>query len=319
MTSRSTRLLELLIALQAQPRFTVAELAERFDVSRRTMLRDLHALSEMGVPLSATPGPGGGYSLIMRRRLFPLSLSVDEAIGIILSYEALLAYSQSPFAAGGLSTVTKVRNALPAEILRELDLVREHVVVNEPRPEYDARFLPDLLRASLEGAHLRIVYDSRSGTSERVIFPFGLVASNGFWYCACHDYRRGINISLRADRVRSLERVEGFDRPPGSLHDWFERRLPPDVRFLPFRARVTRKGAHTFEFNLLFGEVTVGEDGTAVVERELPDSELEYYADRLLVLGTELTVESPAQLIGMMRERAEAIARMYRSSTHSPL
>ena len=66
------------------------------------MLRDLHTLSEMGVPLAATPGPYGGYSLIARRRLFPLSLNLDEAIGIILSYEALLQYTQSPFAEGSL-------------------------------------------------------------------------------------------------------------------------------------------------------------------------------------------------------------------------
>lgn len=316
--SRSTRLLELLITLQSRPRFTVAALAEEFGVSRRTMLRDLHALSEMGVPLAATPGPGGGYSLIMRRRLFPLSLSVDEAIGIILSYEALLAYAQSPFAAGGLATVTKVRNALPPEIVHQLDRIRRHVVVSEPRPEYDAPFLPALLDAALDAAHLRIVYDSRSGVTERVIFPFGLVASNGFWYCACHDYRRGVNLSLRADRVRSVDRVDGYERPPGSLPEWFEHRLPDAVRFLPFRATVTRRAARTFEFNLMFGQVEVGEDGVAVVERQVPEPELPYYADRLLVLGADLIVESPPALIVLIRQRAEAIVRVYRGSSASP-
>ncbi|HEU5200667.1 MAG TPA: HTH domain-containing protein, partial [Ktedonobacterales bacterium] len=72
--SRTARLLELLIKVQAKPRFTVGEMAEVFGVSRRTMLRDLQALSAMGVPLTATPGPGGGYMLIQRRRLLPLAL-----------------------------------------------------------------------------------------------------------------------------------------------------------------------------------------------------------------------------------------------------
>jgi predicted DNA-binding transcriptional regulator YafY len=61
--SRTARLVELLVQVQTKPRFTAAELAEEFGVSRRTMLRDLAALSEMGIPLRATPGPGGGYSL----------------------------------------------------------------------------------------------------------------------------------------------------------------------------------------------------------------------------------------------------------------
>ena len=56
--SRTARLLELLIRVQTKPRFTAAELAEEFGVSKRTMLRDLNALSAMGVPLRSTPGPG---------------------------------------------------------------------------------------------------------------------------------------------------------------------------------------------------------------------------------------------------------------------
>ena len=57
--SRTARLLELLIRVQTKARFTAAELAEEFGVSRRTMLRDLGALSGMGVPLRSTSGPGG--------------------------------------------------------------------------------------------------------------------------------------------------------------------------------------------------------------------------------------------------------------------
>ena len=58
------RLLELMVRVQAKPRFTAAELAKKFGVSRRTILRDLQVLSGMGVPLRSTPGPGGGYSLL---------------------------------------------------------------------------------------------------------------------------------------------------------------------------------------------------------------------------------------------------------------
>jgi predicted DNA-binding transcriptional regulator YafY len=72
--------MELLIRVQTKPRFTAAELAEEFGVSRRTVLRDLRALSEMGVPLRSTPGPGGGYSLPRGGRRLSPSLTVDEAM-----------------------------------------------------------------------------------------------------------------------------------------------------------------------------------------------------------------------------------------------
>src|SRR4051794_21743868 len=87
--SRTARLLELLVTVQQRHRFTVQEMADEFGVSRRTMLRDLHDLSAMGIPLPATPGPGGGYALIRNQRQLPLALTVDEALAVILSYEAI--------------------------------------------------------------------------------------------------------------------------------------------------------------------------------------------------------------------------------------
>jgi biotin operon repressor len=85
--SRSDRLLELLVRVQTKPRSMAQELAEEFGVSRRTMLRDLHALSGMGVPLRSTPGPGGGYSLPRGGRRLSPSMTVDEALALIVSYE----------------------------------------------------------------------------------------------------------------------------------------------------------------------------------------------------------------------------------------
>ncbi|MBA2712925.1 MAG: HTH domain-containing protein [Rubrobacteraceae bacterium] len=166
--SRTARLLELLVRVQTKPRFTAAELAEEFGVSRRTILRDLRALSEMGIPLRSTPGPGGGYTL-PRGGLSP-SLTVDEALGLIVSYEALLRYPVSPFSAEGVSAVTKLRAALPPDVVRELDALREHVAVVEPARDYEAPLLKELLRAALDGAHLKVTYDSvRSGVSERLV------------------------------------------------------------------------------------------------------------------------------------------------------
>src|SRR5207302_955199 len=106
---------------------------------------DLHALSAMGVPLAATPGPGGGYTLIGRQRILPLSLTPDEAIGVLLSYEAFLQHAQSPFAAASLSAVTKLRNAMPPDVVRDLDRMHEHLAVVQPAPRYEAPLLAVVL------------------------------------------------------------------------------------------------------------------------------------------------------------------------------
>jgi predicted DNA-binding transcriptional regulator YafY len=100
---------------------------------------------------------------------------VDEALALIVSYEALLRYPVPPFSAEGVSAVTKLRSALPQDVVRELDALHEHVAVVEPVRDYEAPLLGYLLRSALDGAHLRVTYDSvYAGASERVIFPFGV-------------------------------------------------------------------------------------------------------------------------------------------------
>src|SRR5215217_4082846 len=106
--SRTTRLLELLVRVQTKPRFTAQEQSDEFGISRVTMLCDLNAFSWIGVPLLSTPVPGGVYSLPRGGRRLSPSLTVDEALALIISYEALLRYPVHPFSTEGISAVTKL-------------------------------------------------------------------------------------------------------------------------------------------------------------------------------------------------------------------
>jgi predicted DNA-binding transcriptional regulator YafY len=311
--SRTARLLELLIRVQTKPRFTAAELAEEFGVSRRTMLRDLSALSAMGVPLRSTPGPGGGYSLPRGGRRLSPSLTVDEALALIASYEALLrSYPVHPFSTQSLSAVTKLRAALPKDVVAQLDRLRRHVLVGGPVREYEAPLLGELLSAALDRAHLKVTYDSiESGITERVIFPYGLYASQGYWYCACFDRRRETNIPMRADRFLAAERVEGFEPPPElSIQGWMgaARGIGERVRV---RARVTERGRKSFELTSLFGSIEAQEGGGGTLEAEIPRSEIDYYASRLLSVGTEIFVDSPPELVEAIQNKAREVIRLY--------
>ena len=310
--SRTARLLELLIRVQTKPRFTAAELAEEFGVSRRTMLRDLSALSAMGVPLRSTPGPGGGYSLPRCGRRLSPSLSVDEALALIASYEALLRYPVHPFSTKSISAVTKLRAALPKDVVAQLDRLRRHVFVGGPVREYEAPLLGELLQAALDKAHLKVTYDSiESGVTERVIFPHGLYASQGYWYCACFDRRREANVPMRADRFLDAERVDGFEPPPElSIQGWMgaAQGVGEMVRV---RGRVTERGRKSFELTSLFGSIAAQEGGGGTLEAEIPSSEIGYYASRLLSVGTEIFVDSPPELVEAIQNKAQEVIRLY--------
>jgi predicted DNA-binding transcriptional regulator YafY len=183
----------------------------------------------------------------------------------------------------------------------------------EPVGEYEAPLLGELLAAALDGAHLKVLYDSiRSGASERVIFPFGLYASQGYWYCACFDRKRGANVTMRADRFLAAERVGEYERPAHvPLDRWPHRVGVPDDQRTKVRAYVTGRGTKSFELASLFGRASSDGHGGGVVEAEIPLEELDYYASRLLSVGTDVVVESPPELVEAVRNKAREVARLY--------
>jgi predicted DNA-binding transcriptional regulator YafY len=268
----------------------------------------------MGVPLRSTPGPGGGYSLPRGGRMLSPSLRVDEALALIASYEALLRYPVHPFSTQSLSAVTKLRAALPKDVVAQLDRLRRHVFVGGPVRDYEAPHLGELLSAALDGAHLKVVYDSRSGVSERIIYPFGLYASQGYWYCVCFDRRREMNVVMRADRFLSVERVEGFEPPPElSIRGWIATARGAVGERLRVMARVTERGRKSFELASLFGSIAAEEGGGGTLEAEIPLSEIDYYASRLLSVGTDIFVDSPPELIEAIQNKAREVISLYRS------
>jgi predicted DNA-binding transcriptional regulator YafY len=147
-----------------------------------------------------------------------------------------------------------------------------------------------------------------------VIFPYGLYASQAYWYCACFDRRREMNVPMRADRFLSAERVEGFEPPQElSVRDWMNTAREAFSERLRVRARVTEQGRKSFELTSLFG--TIMPEAGGVIEVEIPRSEIDYYASRLLSVGTDVFVDSPPELLEAIENKARELVRLYRPQT----
>src|ERR1700694_2685626 len=110
--NRMERLTAIVLLLQDRPR-TSDDIARRFEVSKRTVLRDVQALCEIGVPVIAREGPGGGYSLPDDYSLAPLPLTTHEAFLLLLSLRTLTRLADAPFGATRASLLAKLRAVLP--------------------------------------------------------------------------------------------------------------------------------------------------------------------------------------------------------------
>jgi predicted DNA-binding transcriptional regulator YafY len=211
---RASRLVQLLLLLQARGRITAAVLAEELEVSERTIHRDVDALSAAGVPIYAERGPHGGIQLVDGYRTRLTGLTGDEAEALFLSG------LPGPAAELGLGTVVaaarlKILASLPTELRARASRLVERFHLDAAGWFQAGESVPHLAAladAVWESRRLRITYRRGDAGVERLIDPLGLVLKAGIWYVVASA--DGQVRTYRARRVLAVEPTgETFIRP----------------------------------------------------------------------------------------------------------
>ena len=311
---RASRLVQLLLVLQARGRTTAAVLATELEVSERTIHRDVDALSAAGVPIYAERGPGGGIQLVDGYRTRLTGLTADEAEALFLSG------LPGPAAELGLGTVVaaarlKVLAALPTELRARASRLVERFHLDAAGWFHAAESVPHLAAladAVWESRRIQVAYRRGSSQVERRIEPLGLVLKAGVWYVVAategqvRTYRARRIVAVR-DTAETFSRPADFDLPS----HWnesiaaYERDMPR----VEVTVRVDRRA--------------IGLLADMVGERAVRDAEVLEEADegwRRLRLTAEWPDEVPGRMLAMggaveildppeIRERAIALAR----------
>jgi predicted DNA-binding transcriptional regulator YafY len=193
-TDRLYALVEVLRADPGRPR-SATVLARHFEVSRRTVERDLRALQEAGVPIRAEPGRRGGYLLDRGYSLPPLNVDAVELVALALAATAL---EGTPLAAAARSALAKVRRgATPPAVQAAHELARRIRLLDGP-----ARSPTALPSVPLDRV-VRLDYVDRAGRgSTRLVEPVGYVVAGPHWYVVAWCRTRGAPRVFRADRIR---------------------------------------------------------------------------------------------------------------------
>lgn len=204
-SATSTRLLQLLGHLQSQPVWGGAELAERLGVTGRTLRNDVERLREIGYPVDATRGPGGGYRLGREGRLPPLLLSDDEAVAVAVSLTSLGAVAG--LADAGQTAMAKLQRTLPDRLRRRVDAVSSSTDVgpadtatNVKTPAIDPEVLSRLAAAITAREGVRFAYE---GTGDGIVTadPHRLVSWQGRWYLVARTRPNGKLAVYRTDWI----------------------------------------------------------------------------------------------------------------------
>jgi predicted DNA-binding transcriptional regulator YafY len=199
MPKTSARLLSLLSLLQARRDWPGALLAERLDISPRTVRRDVDRLGELGYPIVAVKGPDGGYRLEAGTELPPLLFDDEQAVALAVALR-IATTTGAGIEEAAARALTTVRQVMPARLRRRIDTFQV-TAVQRPGPQVDSSVLMALSAAVHAHEVLRFDHSSADGTPPRRVQPHHLVTWGGRWYLVAWDLDREDWRTFRADRI----------------------------------------------------------------------------------------------------------------------
>lgn len=321
---KADRLLSIMLLLRGRATMSARELADHLEVSTRTVLRDIEALSAAGVPVYAERGRNGGFALLEGFRADVSALNDDEA-QVLFAYTGLDTLSDLGLGSQVRQTLDKLASTASARTLERARNLRDVVHVDRRRwfvdPD-DSRHLPALRLAAMRRQRVRMAYRGASDARarQRTVEPYGLIENGGRWYLVARHL--GVTKTYRVGRVVRVTVLEtSFERPAG---------VDLDVEWERMRARFERPAADavTLEFRCGRAEQrrvrrvcqpmvasgttidTYESDGDSVLMR-CTFRARKAAVGMLLAFAGDVEVLTPAELRTEMLQRARAAVATY--------
>ena len=317
MSQTSSRLLELLSLLQGRRDWQGSELADRLEVSGRTIRRDIEGLRQLGYPVESRTGPAGGYRLRAGTAMPPLLLDDDEAIAIAVGLRTAAGASVTGIEETAVRALVKLEQVLPAHLRRRVSALGSATsTLPATGPTVDPQHLSVIAAACRDSECLRFGYRRRDGTdSRREVEPHSLVNRGRRWYLVAWDRRRDDWRTFRIDRLA---------KPSSTGMRFSPRRLPAkdaaayvqqSIAGAPnrFEALVTLHAAAeeiTSRVPAYWGAIEPIDAHTC--EYRTGDDDLGWLAMRVAMLGVDFEVHEPPELVEHVRALGSRLRRAAR-------
>ncbi|MEU7577397.1 YafY family protein [Streptomyces sp. NPDC041068] len=316
MLETSARLLRLLSLLQAHREWSGADLADRLGVTPRTVRRDVDRLRELGYPVNASPGTGGGYQLGAGAELPPLLLDDDEAVAVAVGLRTAAGQGIEGIGETSVRALTKLEQVLPNRLRRRVGALNAFTVPMLRTPQtqgVDPAVLTELAHLCRDSERLRFDYRDYQGSStRRIVEPHRLVCTERRWYLVAWDLDREDWRTFRADRIEP--------RPPHGPR--FAPRTPPadDLAAYVSKGVSTRAYAAQAVVRLLVpleeaAQRITPSDGTLEAESEetcllrTGAASLDVMVFHVMFMGFEFEVIEPAELSERVRSARDLLSR----------
>lgn len=227
---KSERMNQMLRYINQKQQFTLQDLMQEFQISKRTAIRDIASLEALGAPIYVEYGRYGGYRLLQQMQLPPISFNTGELHALYFAMQALRSFSSLPFEVSFRTIHEKFLSALSDKQRQDIENIRHRVSFRHTEQIRDSAHLEFLLMAAVQNIVIQVTYASQrispdhrpspanlaeseqsdpssrtSNTSIRTIQPIALYARKGYWYCQAYDLHKQAYRVFRCDRIISAE------------------------------------------------------------------------------------------------------------------
>lgn len=307
------RLLAITILLLNRKRVQAKELADRFEVSLRTIYRDLESLNLAGIPIVSYTGAEGGFEIMDTFRMDRQMLSFDELIALSIALRGL--HTSEAFNASNLDGLLDKVGALVSKAEKNKGADASHIIIDLSPWGKNAseRLKYDILHQAVRDTRIiRFTYtDGQGKETERWIEPMGLILRGYTWYLYGFCLTRDDYRMFRLSRIRDLLLLEEtFQRRLMALSELNKSYLPKrdgDLIDLVLSFKGSAIVSATDHFNT--EEIERQPDGSLLVRAIYPDNE--WLIGFLLSFSTNVVVLEPSHLSAAVRKSAFEISKLY--------
>ncbi|NUV68364.1 MULTISPECIES: YafY family protein [unclassified Streptomyces] len=316
MLETSARLLRLLSLLQTHRDWSGADLADRLGVTPRTVRRDVDKLRELGYPVNAARGTGGGYQLGAGAELPPLLLDDEEAVAVAVGLRTAAGHGIEGIGESSVRALAKLEQVLPNRLRRRVGALGAFTVPmlhGQDASVVDPGLLTELAGACRDAERLRFAYRTHGGeSSRRTVEPHRLVCTERRWYLVAWDLEREDWRTFRADRITPT--------PPHGPR--FVPRPPPAEDLAAYVSQGVAVSAYAARAVILLraplaeaaqrispsaGVLEAVDADTCRLTTGAPD--LTVLVIHVLMMGIDFEVIEPPELTDLMRDARERLTR----------
>ena len=307
------RLVSMLLLLLEKERISAGELAARFEVSLRTVYRDIDNINLAGIPIRSIPGVGGGFEIMPNYKIDKNVFSATDLSTILTGLSGL-----SDIMPGNelVNALVKVKSFIPKERAKDIELKTNQILIDlSPwQNNRNVRTYLEIIKTAIqENKLLAFEYWDRHGNKiSRQAEPYQLVIKNSNWYWQGYCRLRNDFRMFKLSRITNLEMLEESFTPRGYEKPQLDVSEIAENRQITIKIRINRS---IMERVLDFcGYENFSEESDEHYLVDYPFIENDYYYGILLSFGDKCECLEPLQVRTMMKKKIQDLAAIYQNS-----